>query len=136
MQSEPFQLVIEHCDKEGKKHVVGDMGSGAFDPGRQMEIGIVLDPAWHGRGFATRACKMLFEHLFENGLNRVTARIDPRNGPSLRLFERLCFRHEGLELACWWDEDWEEWTDEVCFAMLASEWRANSTTQDNQKNGE
>jgi RimJ/RimL family protein N-acetyltransferase len=123
MQTEPFQLVIEFEDADGQKHVVGDMGSGAFDPGRQMEIGIVLDSKWQGRGFATRACKMLFHHMFEAGLNRVVAKVDPRNDASLKLFERLKFRHEGLELACWYDDVWNEWTDEVCFGILASEWR-------------
>jgi len=122
MQAEPFQLVIELEDETGQKHVVGDMGSGSFDPGKQMEIGIVLDPKWHGRGLATRSCRLLFDHLFAAGLNRVTAKVDPRNEPSLRLFERLKFRREGLELSCWWDEVWNEWTDEVGFAILASEW--------------
>lgn len=122
MQTEPFQLVIEVQDEDGQKHIAGDMGTGAFDPGKQMEIGIVLDPAWHGHGLATRSCKLLFTHLFAAGLNRITARVDPRNEPSIRLFERLKFRREGLELACWWDEEWNEWTDEVCFAILATEW--------------
>ncbi|MEO0324135.1 MAG: GNAT family protein [Myxococcota bacterium] len=122
MQTAPFQVVIEHVDATGQAHVVGDMGTGAFDPGRQMDVGIVLHPAWQGRGFATRACRMLFDHLFGAGLHRVTARVDPRNGPSLRLFERLRFRREGLEKECWWDPVWSEWTDEVCFAMLAAEW--------------
>lgn len=128
MQKEPFQLVIEFRDEQGDLHVVGDMGSGAFDPGRQMEIGIVLDPAWQGRGLATRACRMLFTHLFEAGLHRVTARVDPRNESSVRLFDRLQFVREGLERQCWWDEDYNEWTDEICFAMLASEWRPGSET--------
>jgi len=125
MQEEHFQLVIEYRDEQGDLHVVGDMGSGAFDPGRQMEIGLVLDPTWHGRGIATRACRMLFEHLFDAGLHRITARVDPRNEPSLRLFDRLQFVREGLERQCWYDEDYKEWTDEVCFAMLASEWRSS-----------
>ena len=116
------ESLIEARDAHGSPHIVGDMGTGAFDPGRQMEIGIVLDPAWQGRGIATRACRMMFDHLFANGLHRVTARIDPRNGASLRLFERLGFRQEGIERSAFWDEDWQEWTDEVCFAVLASEW--------------
>jgi aminoglycoside 6'-N-acetyltransferase len=124
MQSEPCQLVIEVRDAEGRAHFAGDMGSGAFDPGRQMEIGIVLDPEWQGRGLATRACRLLFDHLFTVGLHRVTARVDPRNEPSLRLFERLGFRREGHERECWWDDVWNEWTDEVCFAVLRSEWGA------------
>ena len=127
MQREPFQLVIERQDTNGQRQVVGDMGTGAFDPGRQMEIGLVLDPEWQGQGIATRACRMLFGHLFAAGLHRITARVDPRNEPSMRLFHRLQFRQEGLERACWWDDTWTEWTDEACFAMLASEWREQAS---------
>jgi len=122
MQKEPFQLVIEVCDPDGGRHIVGDIGSGAFDPGRQMEIGIVLDPAWQGRGIATRACRMLMDHLFAAGLHRITARVDPRNAPSIRLFQRLHFVQEGVERQCYWDRDYCEWTDEVCFAMVACDW--------------
>lgn len=129
MQREPFQLVIEIEDEQGKLQLAGDMGSGAFDPGRQMEIGIVLDPAWQGHGLATRACRMLFDHLFACGLHRVTARVDPRNKPSERLFQRLQFRQEGVERACWWDEVWQEWTDEICFAVLSTEWSARAATK-------
>lgn len=124
MQREPFQLVIEVRDEHGDPHIAGDMGSGAFDPGRQMEIGIVLDPAWQGQGLATRACQLLFAHLFASGLHRITARVDPRNEASIRLFERMQFVREGLERQCWWDDTYNEWTDEICFAMLAAEWPA------------
>jgi RimJ/RimL family protein N-acetyltransferase len=124
MQKEPFQLMIEVRDEQGQLHIAGDMGSGAFDPGRQMEVGIVLDPAWQSRCIATGACRLLFDHLFAAGLHRITARVDPRNGASIKLFERLQFVREGIERQCWWDDAYNEWTDEVCFAVLASEWPA------------
>ena len=123
MQADPFQLVIELRRPDGR-HLVGDIGTSGFDPGRQMEIGIVLDPSYRGSGLATRACRLLLTHVFSAGLHRVTARVDPRNERSLRLFERLQFRREGLERACWWDDAWKEWTDEVCFAMLREDWNA------------
>jgi RimJ/RimL family protein N-acetyltransferase len=122
MQREPFQLVIEITDKDGKQHIAGDMGTGAFEPGTQMEVGIVLNPAWQGRGIASRACRLLLDHLIAAGLHRITARVDPRNKPSIKLFERLRFDREGLERQCWWDKDYNEWTDEILFAVLASEW--------------
>ena len=122
MQEEPFQVVIALRDDQGREHRVGDMGTGAFDPGRQMELGIALHPAWQGRGLASRACRLLLGHLFAAGLHRVTARIDPRNQASLRLFERLGFQYEGLEHQCAWDDDFREWADEKLFAMLAVRW--------------
>lgn len=122
MQKEPFQLVIEITDQDRKRHIVGDIGSGAFVPGKQIEIGIVLNPAWHGRGIASRACRLLLDHLVAAGLHRITARVGTRNEPSIKLFERLRFDREGLERQCWWDKDHNEWTDEILFAVLASEW--------------
>ena len=122
MQKEPFQLVIEITDEDGKRHIAGDIGSGAFSPKKQMEIGIVLHPMWQRRGIASRACRLLVDHLVAAGLHRITARVDPRNEPSIKLFEKLGFDREGLERQCWWDEDYNEWTDEILFAVLASEW--------------
>lgn len=117
------QLVIEELPAAGTvPRIVGDFGVGGATPGQQVELGVVLDPSGQGRGVATRACRMLIDWLFAQGLHRVTARVDPRNTPSLRLFERLGFRQEGLELECWWDPQFEEWTDEVLFAVLAREW--------------
>ena len=84
-------------------------------------------PKWQGRGIATCACRLLFDHLYEQGLNRITARVDPRNEPCVHLFERLNFVREGMERQCWWDDDYDEWTDEILFAMLASEWPESAT---------
>ena len=66
--------------------------------------------------------KPIKSHLFDAGLHRITARVDPRNTRSLRLFDRLGMRREGHEVECYWDDAQQEWTDEVCFAVLAREW--------------
>jgi len=117
-QSEPCQLVIVWNGV-----VVGDLGFGSVEPRRQVELGIVLDPAVWGQGLATRALRLLITHLFADGFHRVKARVDPRNTASLRLFDRLGFRREGHERLCYWDAEHGEWTDEVLFAVLSSEWR-------------
>ncbi len=111
------QLVIEH---QGRP--VGDFGVQVPDPGRQVELGIVIHPDFQGRRLASRACRLLIGALFASGIHRVAVRVDPRNTASLRLFERLGFRREGLELECWYDPKFEEWTDEVLFAVLRREW--------------
>lgn len=103
--------------------VAGDMGIGPWGA-PQVELGIVLDPARQGRGVATRAARLLLGHGFGCGVHRVTARVDPRNAPSLALIERLGFRREGHEIACYWDPIDGDWTDEVLFALLAREWQA------------
>lgn len=111
------QLVIEDGGD-----FVGDFGVVSTDPGRQAELGVVLHPDAQGRGLATRALRLLIDHLFAVGLHRITARVDPRNAPSLRLFDRLGMRREGHEVECFFDPVYDEWTDEICFAVLAREW--------------
>jgi len=106
---------------EDRGAVVGDLGVGPTGS-PQVEIGVVLAPRTQGRGLATRAMRLLLGHLFQHGVHRVTARVDPRNLPSLRLVERIGFRREGYEVACYWDAVDRAWTDEVCFALLAREW--------------
>jgi RimJ/RimL family protein N-acetyltransferase len=105
--------------------LVGDIGYKLDSEwGLQAELGITLSPAHQHRGLATEAVKVLVGHLFDTlSLHRVFASIDPRNEPSLRLFERLGFRREAhLRQSLWFKG---EWVDDVIFAMLESEWRSN-----------
>lgn len=115
------QLVIERAGV-----FVGDIGVQTIDPGRQVELGIVVHPDAQGGGVATRALRLVITHLFRDGVHRVTARVDPRNEPSLRLFDRLGLRREGHEVESYWDAVYDEYTDEICFAVLAREWAARS----------
>ena len=101
---------------------VGDMGVQTHGELPVVELGIVLAPTAHGRGVASRSIRRVVEALFRSGVHRVTARADARNERSVRLFERLGWRREGVERQCFWDAAFEEWCDEVCFAVLGSEW--------------
>lgn len=48
------------------------------------------------RGFAVEAVSALVQHGFlEMQLNRIEAKVDPNNEPSIRLLERLNFHYEG-----------------------------------------
>lgn len=111
------QLVIE---EDGV--FVGDFGVTTRQPLPTVELGITLAPEAHGRGIATRATTMLLDGLFGIGIHRVTASVDARNVPSLRLFQRLGFRREGVTLEAYYDPDYDEWSNEVWFAMLRREW--------------
>jgi RimJ/RimL family protein N-acetyltransferase len=87
------------------------------------EIGYVLNPLLGGRGYATEAAAVLLRLGFDGlGLHRIVARIDERNGPSVRLARRLGMRQEARLV----DNEFfkGEWTTELDFAMLADEWRA------------
>ncbi|KAB2353629.1 GNAT family N-acetyltransferase [Actinomadura montaniterrae] len=92
---------------------------------RQGEIGYILNPSFHGKGFATEAAEEVLRLGFEGlGLHRIVGRLDGRNAASARVLERLGMRREAHlvqnELVK------GEWTDEVIYAMLRDEWDARA----------
>lgn len=91
----------------------------------QGEIGFVLDPAEHGRGYGREAAAAVLRLGFEDlDLHRIIGRCDPRNVPSWRLLERLGMRREAHFRE---SEIFKgEWGDEYVYALLASEWRAEA----------
>ena len=85
------------------------------------EVGVTLDRAHQGRGFATEALGALVDHLFADlGAHRVWAQADERNDAVHHLLGRLGFRHEGTAVEADWFGD--EWTTVRTFAQLAREW--------------
>ena len=86
------------------------------------ELGYVLNPAYFGNGYATEASNAMLALGFEQlGLHRIIARIDARNTASAAVLQRLGMRQEAYLRENEWFKD--EWTDEIDFAVLASEWR-------------
>jgi len=87
------------------------------------EIGYVFNPAHHGRGLATEAAGALLRLGFEGlGLHRVVARCDARNTASARVMERIGMRREAHFVRNEFLKG--EWTDELIYAILRSEWAA------------
>ena len=71
---------------------------------------------------ATEALSALIDMLFDElAKHRIIASIDPRNEPSIRLMERLGFRKEAHFHRSIFMHG--EWTDDVIYAMLQSEWK-------------
>ncbi|QFG26698.1 GNAT family N-acetyltransferase [Actinomadura sp. WMMB 499] len=88
---------------------------------RQGEIGYILNPAFHGRGFATEAAEVVLRLGFEGlDLHRVVGRLDGRNVASARVLDRLGMRREAHLVQNEMVKG--EWTDEVVYAMLREEW--------------
>lgn len=102
--------------------LVGDVGIRfTSDEPRQAEVGVTVAPSHQGQGIAAEALGGTLRHLFEReGVHRVFASIDPGNGASMRLFERLGMRKEAHFRQSLRFKG--EWADDVVFAMLASEW--------------
>ncbi|MGI5244310.1 GNAT family N-acetyltransferase [Dactylosporangium sp. CA-139066] len=113
-----FQYAIE---RRGDGALVGDVGVNRHDEGRQAELGFTLAPGFQRQGYAAEAVRRVVDHLLlEEGLHRVHASLDARNDRSARLLERLAFRREAYEIQ---SQFWKgEWTDDVRYAVLASEW--------------
>jgi RimJ/RimL family protein N-acetyltransferase len=90
---------------------------------RQGELGFVVHPDHHGRGYATEAGRgMLGLGFAIYRLHRVEVRAEPRNTASVRVLEKLGMRLEGHLRENEWVKG--EWQSEVVYALLAREWRA------------
>ncbi|HEY7046879.1 MAG TPA: GNAT family N-acetyltransferase [Jatrophihabitantaceae bacterium] len=86
------------------------------------EIGYVLDPEHAGKGYATEAGAALLRLGFDElGLHRITGRLDARNTASARVLEKLGLRREAHFVENEFIKG--EWTDELVYATLATEWR-------------
>ena len=87
------------------------------------EIGFLLHPDHHGRGYAREAAEVMLRLGFEGlDLHRVIGRCDGRNAASARLMERLGMRREAHLRENEWVKG--EWTDELVYAILRREWEA------------
>ncbi len=92
---------------------------------RTGEIGYVFHPESHGHGYAAEATVELLRLGFEElGLHRIIARLDARNTGSVKLLERLGLRQEAHFVLNEYLKG--EWTDELVYAMLYSEWDKRS----------
>jgi RimJ/RimL family protein N-acetyltransferase len=93
------------------------------DEHRQGEIGFMVHPHFHGRGYATEASEPLLRMGFEGlGLHRICGRLDGRNTASARVLEKLGMRREAHLVQNEFVKG--EWTDEVVYAVLREEWEA------------
>jgi RimJ/RimL family protein N-acetyltransferase len=69
---------------------------------RRAEFGCSLARMLWGQGLAREAAALMLNFAFERmGLERIEADIDPRNGQSIGLVERLGFQREGTLRARW-----------------------------------
>lgn len=88
-----FQLAIIH----NKSQIfIGDLGLHFLEKTKdQVEIGITIAKAFHGRGFAAEAMTAVINYIFDE-LNKckVIGSVDPENMQSVKLLERLGFRKE------------------------------------------
>ena len=77
--------------------MIGTCGFTRFDPSNNSaEIGYVLNPDFHGRGYGTEAAGRVLEYGFEElSLHRIEARFMKGNEASLHVMEKLGMTFEG-----------------------------------------
>jgi RimJ/RimL family protein N-acetyltransferase len=87
---------------------------------RRAEIGYALERSWWGRGVMQVVLPELLRFGFGMlGLHRVEADVDPRNTASIRLLDRLGFKHEGYQRQRYLVNG--EFQDAVLFGLLRDE---------------
>ena len=111
-------------EREGEGVLIGELAMGYIsETHKHYEVGYVFDAAYAGRGYATEGAALLVELAFSGfGAHRVSGRLDARNVASARVLEKLGMRREAHFIENEFVKG--EWTDELAYAVLASEWRA------------
>lgn len=72
-------------------HIVGKVGAGLLP-----HFGFIIDPAQWGQGYATESSQAFIAHVFTaTDAENLVADVDPRNGASLRVLNRLGFYETG-----------------------------------------
>lgn len=76
-----------------------------------------------GAGYMTEGFALALDFVFRRlKLHRVEANVQPANGPSIALVERIGFAREGYSRR--YVKIGGRWRDHVRFAMLAEDWKA------------
>lgn len=88
---------------------------------RRAEVGYALGRAHWGHGYVQEGVRALLAFAFDTlDLHRIEADVDPRNGPSVRVLERLGFSKEGYLRDRWIVNG--EVSDSALYGLLRREW--------------
>ncbi|GAA0520370.1 N-acetyltransferase [Paractinoplanes deccanensis] len=113
-----FQYAIERIRD---RDLIGDVAVHLHDNLKQAEVGFTLATEHQKKGYATEAVRAVLDRLFRvQGLHKVAGECDARNVASAALMERLGFTREGLLRQQTFIKG--EWTDDLIFGLLATEW--------------
>lgn len=86
-------------------------------------VGYFVDQERNGHGIGTEAVRAAVSYGFDQGrLHRVQAGVMPRNRASIRVLEKVGFRHEGVSLR--YLQINGVWEDHNMYAITAEEWRS------------
>lgn len=117
----PFVITLDD-PHERRSPIVGQLTVSSIVWGSALmaTLGYWVDREHAGRGIAPTAVALVTDHCFrELGLHRMEINIRPENAPSLRVVEKLGFRHEGLRPRYLHING--AWADHESFALTAEE---------------
>lgn len=117
----PFVITLDD-PLERRAPIVGQLTVSSIVWGSALmaTLGYWVDREHAGRGIAPTAVALATDHCFrELGLHRMEINIRPENGPSLRVVEKLQFRHEGLRPRFLHING--AWADHESFALTSEE---------------
>jgi len=102
--------------------LVGDVSLALLsERDRLGELGFLVHPDHHGRGYATEAARAAVGLAFGTlGLHRVIGRLEARNIASARVLEKLGMRREAHFVESEFVKG--EWQSEIAYAILDREW--------------
>lgn len=87
----------------------------------RAELGYVLHPDHHGKGYMGEAVSAVIQYGFDNlGLNSIEAQVQPGNMASEKLLEKLGFVNEGFFREYYYFEG--EFRDLSFFSLLKKNW--------------
>lgn len=112
------------CLRSSGEHI-GGISLTLDDARTSGELGWILRKDMWRNGYTTEAAHALMRFGFEQlGLHRITARCNADNTASYRVMEKLRMRREAhFRSACYERVgDHKEWTDELVYAILKTEW--------------
>lgn len=116
------QLQLDHMksvwDGDGTQFMIEYNGVVIGEAGiwKPPEIGYIFHPDYWRQGFATEALTAVIALAFHDGLERITADIDPRNVASIALLEKLGFREFDRKSRTFKLGD--TWCDSVYYELL------------------
>jgi len=120
----PRHYVMWALEEAKKRKVVGMINYHRRDLREQrVDVGWLLLPAFHGKGYMAEAGRALLRHLFDDlGVHKVEAVIRPENKPSAALARRLGFRLEGGPIRDRWSVS-GHWHSVMIYGLIAGEER-------------
>ncbi len=111
---------------DADEQFVGMMGFWRMQPEHfRAEVGYIIAPWFHGRGYATEALAAVLQYGFENmGMHKIDADVHPDNPASLRVLAR----HGFVQEARFRDQRFfnGSFHDALWLGLLKSEWLSRS----------